>query len=90
VKLLSTSRAPIFKLLWLSKNPIEHEPWHIYFFSFPICAAILDIGFGYCFILDPLFWECPYPKALLYKRNLEWGNSEKNKLNLKLYSNSSL
>jgi hypothetical protein len=48
------------------------------------------VGFGYCLILDPLFWECPYPTALLYTRNLEWGNSEKNKLNLKLYPNSSL
>jgi hypothetical protein len=26
VKLFSTSEAPIFKLLWSSKNPIEHEP----------------------------------------------------------------
>ncbi len=40
VKLLSTSWAPIFKLLWLNKNPIEHEPWHICFFSFPMCCNI--------------------------------------------------
>ncbi len=40
VKLLSTSRAPIFKLLWSIKNPIKHKPWHIYFFSFPMCCNI--------------------------------------------------
>jgi hypothetical protein len=45
---------------------------------------------GYRLILNPLFWECLYPKALLYIRNLERGNFEKNKLNIKLYPNSSL
>jgi hypothetical protein len=44
----------------------------------------------YHLILDPLFQECPYPTASLYTRNLEHGNFEKNKLNLKLYPNSSL
>ncbi len=38
VKLFSTSRALVFKLLWSNKNPIEHEPWHICFFSFPMCC----------------------------------------------------
>ncbi len=36
---------------------------------------------GYRPILDPLFWECLYPRALLCTRNLERGNFEKNKLN---------
>jgi hypothetical protein len=46
--------------------------------------------FGYCLILDPIIFKCPYPRDLFYTRNLEWGNSENNKLNLKLYPNSSL
>jgi len=47
-----------------------------------------EAGLGYCLILDPLFRKCPYPRALLYTHNLEWGNSKNNKLNLKLYPNS--
>jgi hypothetical protein len=26
--------------LWSSKNPIEHEPWHICFFAFAMCYNI--------------------------------------------------
>jgi hypothetical protein len=44
------------------------------------------VGLGYCFIRDPLFREFPCPKALLYTPNLEWGNSEKNKINFKTLS----
>jgi len=41
VELLSTSWTPVFKLLWSNKNPIEHECWHICFFSFfPMCCNI--------------------------------------------------
>jgi hypothetical protein len=36
VKILSTLGALVFKLLWLSENPIEHELWHICFLSFPM------------------------------------------------------
>ncbi len=41
--------------------------------TFPKWGAKL----GYCLILDPLFRECPNFRALLYTRNLEWGNYER-------------